>query len=118
DQTIRSAALSCLLKLDQGSAEILRMQEQHGLIMGAETRLPIAEDPGSLAAKPIARSDDVIDFIAQMVHAACRIAFEKGAHRRSVAERLEQLDPRIRQIDKDHRDTMVRQCLRPRDAGA
>lgn len=47
---IRSVALSYLFELDQGPAEILGVQEQRGLVMGAEPRLAVAEHPGALGA--------------------------------------------------------------------
>src|SRR5262245_28967078 len=37
-----------LLDLDQGAAEILGMQEQHRLVMGADLGLAIAEDAGAV----------------------------------------------------------------------
>ena len=60
--------------------------------MGAEARLAVAEHPRALRAEPVAGGDDVLDFIAQMMHAAGRVALEKTAHRRAFAERLEQFD--------------------------
>jgi hypothetical protein len=45
-------------------------------------------------------------------------AFEKTAHRRVRTERLDELDPGVRQIDEHDRDTVRRQGTRRRDAGA
>jgi hypothetical protein len=110
--TIRSAAGSYLLELDQGPAEIFGVQEQHRLVMGTETRLAITEHSCTLGAQPVSRGDDVIDLVANVVHAASRIAFKKTAHRRGVAERLEQLDPGVWQVDEDYCDAVRRQRAR------
>ena len=86
--------------------------------MGAELWLAVAEHPRSLGAEAIARRDDVFDLVADMVHAARRIAVEKAAHRRSGTERLEEFNPGIRQFDKNHPDTVPRKRLRLRDLRA
>ena len=46
------------------------------------------------------------------------MAFEETAHRRVGAERFEQLDSRVGQIDEDHPDAMSRKGARRQDAGA
>ena len=76
------------------------MEEQDGLVMGAEPRLAVAEHAGTLSAQPIACGDDVMDLVAEVVHPAFGVAFKKAAHRRIGAEGFEQLDPRVRQLDK------------------
>jgi len=86
--------------------------------MRAEPRLAVAKDPGALGAQPVARGDDVVDLVANMVHAARGITFEKPAHRRGLTERLEQLDLGVRQLDKNHGHAVCRQRVRFRDLRA
>src|SRR6266446_1482715 len=72
----------------RGAAEILGVQEQHGLAMGAEPRRAATEDPCTLRAQLISCGDDVLDLVAKVVYAARGIAFEKNrapARRRRVA---------------------------------
>ncbi len=94
------------------AAEILRVQEQHRLVVGAKPGFAVAEDSGAAGAQPVAGGDDVVDLIADVMHAAGRVFVEKPAHRRGVAERLQQFDFRVRQLDEHDRDAMGRQRLR------
>src|SRR5260370_16000831 len=86
--------------------------------MGTEARLAVAEHSRALRPQPIARSYDVVDLVADVMHTARRIALEKGLHRRGCAERFEQLDLGVWQLDKDDRHPMRRQRARLRDASA
>src|SRR6185437_11844810 len=81
-----------LLQLDQRAAEILGMEEQHGLVVGAELGLAVAQDARPFALELVAGGDDVLDLVADMVHAARRIALEEIAHRRVSAIGLQELD--------------------------
>src|SRR5207237_837045 len=85
------------------------MEEQHGFVVGTEPWLAVPEHPGACGAQPIAGGDDVVDLVAEVVHTAVGVALEKAAHWRIYAERLEQLDPRVRQFDEHHRYAMRRQ---------
>ena len=58
------------VQLHQRAAEILGMQKKHFFAMGAAFRLAVAEDARTRALQPIADRPDVIDFIADVVHAA------------------------------------------------
>src|SRR6266478_2804484 len=102
--TFAGGSASRLFDLDEGAAEILGVEEQHRLAMGTDFRLAVAEDARAGRAEAIARGHDVIDLTAQMMHAAGRVLVEKAAHRGIGAERLQQLDLAIRQLDKNYRD--------------
>ena len=78
-----SGSCSCLLDLDQGAAEILGVQEQHRLAVGADLRLAVAEHARALGLEPVARRDDVVDLVADVVNAAVGIALEKFRDRRA-----------------------------------
>jgi hypothetical protein len=110
-------AASRLFELDQSSAEIFGVKKQHGLVMGAEPRLAVAEDACTFSTQTVARSNDVVDLVAEVMHPAFGMAFEKTAYRGIGAERFEELDSGVRQLDKDHRYAMRRQRLGLRDAG-
>src|SRR5262249_17410307 len=95
-----SPSPSRLLQLDQRAAEVLGMEEQHRLAVRAGLRRAVAEHAGALPPEPVARRQDVIDLVAQMVDAAVRVALEESRDRRILAERLEQLDLGVGQRDE------------------
>ena len=61
---------------------------------------------------------DVGHLVAEVVHAAVRVALQEGGDRRGVAKRLQQLDAGVRQIDEDDADAVLRQRLRRGDLRA
>jgi len=75
----------------------------------AQPRLAIAKHSRAVRPQPIPRFDDVLDLVTDVVHSTRRIALEKGLYRRGRAERFEQLDLGVRQLDKDDRDAMRRE---------
>ena len=66
------AQLLYLFDFDQGSAEILRVQEQYGLAVGPDTGFPISQDARAFALQLVACRDDVCHFETDMMHAAIR----------------------------------------------
>src|SRR5229473_729532 len=96
-----------LLELDQSTAKILGVQEQHRFAVGADLRLPIAQNPRSARLEALARGEDVVDLVAQMVDAAVGIALQEFFERRSGSQRFEQLDLGIGQADEDRRDAVL-----------
>lgn len=44
--------------------------------------------------------------------AACRVLFQKGLDRRSLAQRVQKFDLGVRQFDEHHRHAMIRLVLR------
>src|SRR5882724_8182090 len=88
--------LSRLLDLDQGSAEILGMQEQHWLAVGADLGLAVPQHARAALTQTIARRSDVAHLVADVVNAALRSAREKIGNWRALAERGDQLDLGVR----------------------
>ncbi len=66
----------------------------------------------------IAGGDDVFDFVADMMHAAGRVLFEERGDRRGFAERLEQFDLGVADVDEDDGDPMLGKRLRRGHLGA
>src|SRR5437763_11606576 len=62
-----TAKASGLFQLDQSAAEIFRMQEQHRLVMRAQSRFAVAQDPNTRRAQPVACCDNIVDLVAEMV---------------------------------------------------
>src|ERR1700730_14352998 len=99
--------MSRLLEFDQRAAEILRMEEQHRLAVGAGLGLAVAEHAGAALFKGITRDADVVDLVAQVMDAAVRIALEEFRDRRALPVRLEQLDFRVGQGDEYRRHAVL-----------
>ncbi len=74
------------------------------------TGLPfaIAQDPRPLLRQLVARGTDVGDLVADMVDPAAGIAGEKSGDRRRLAERVDELDLGVGQLDEDHGDAVLR----------
>src|SRR6266487_3474838 len=98
---------SGLLDLDQSTAKILRVQEQHRLAVGADLRLAVAQNPRPVRLEALARGQDVVDLVAQMVDTAVGIAFQEFLDRRGFAQRLEELDLGVGQADEHRGDAVL-----------
>src|SRR5689334_14525861 len=98
---------SSLFQFDKRADEILGMQEDHGLAMRADARLARSGNRGALRPHLVPSSVNVFDFIADVVHAAIRILLEEIRDRRIVAQRLEQFDLRVAEIDEYRRHTVI-----------
>ena len=59
-----------MLQFHKAAVEILGVQEQHGLVMGADLRLAIAQYARALRFQLVARGVDVLDLVADMMDAA------------------------------------------------
>src|ERR1041385_9415299 len=107
---------SSLFQFDKRADKILGMQEDHGLAMRADARLARSGNRGALRPQLVPSSVNVFDFIADVVHAAIRILLEEIRDRRIVAQRLEQFDLRVAEIDEYRRHTVIglRHFLRDR----
>ena len=90
------------------------MQEQHRLAMRADLRLAVAEHPRAGRHQPVARGQDVVHLVADMVHAAGRVLLEEGGDRRALAQRFEQFDLGVAGVDEDDRHAVLGQRLRLR----
>ena len=66
-----------LLQLDERAAEVLRMQEQHGLAMRANLRLATAQHARALGHEPVAGGQNVVNLVADVVDAAIRVALQE-----------------------------------------
>src|SRR5438128_10393627 len=87
---------SGLLDLDQSTAKILRVQEQYRFSVSADLRLAIAEDARSVRLEALPYGEDIVDLVAEMVDPAVGVALQEFFDRRGLAQRLEQLDFRVR----------------------
>ena len=86
--------------------------------MSPDFWLAIAQHPRSAGLQAIARGQNVIDLIADMVNAAGGIALKEGGDGRRLAERVEQLDLRIRKCDENRGDAVLRHLHGVGDFGA
>ncbi len=85
---LMACSSSDLLEFDQGAGEILGMQEQHRLAMGADLGFAVAEHARAFRLEAVAGSADVVDLVADVVDAAVRIALQELGDRRAGAEGL------------------------------
>ena len=86
--------------------------------MGADLGLARAQHPRAGGFQVIARRDDVIDLIADVVDATRRVLFQKAIDRAVIAQRMQQFDLGVGQFDKDHGHPVIRFGLRRADLGA
>src|SRR5208283_833834 len=89
-----AALPSRLLEFDERAAKILGMQEQHRLAMRADLRLAVAEHARALGLQLVARGDDVLDLVAEVMNATRGILLDETRDRGFVAIGLEELDLR------------------------
>src|SRR6516162_6876184 len=75
--------------------------------MGAHLRLPVAQHTYPFRLELVARSADVLDLVTDVMYSTIAIAIEKPGNRRSLSERLEQLDLGIRQRNEDRGHAMI-----------
>ena len=92
-----------LFQLDQRAVEILRVEEQHRLAMRADLGIAVAEHAGASRHQPVAGGDDVVDLIADMMHAAVGVALQKRGDGRAGAKWLQQFDLGVRQTGRKPR---------------
>src|SRR5690606_28802008 len=83
------------------------MKEQDRLAVSTDPRLAVAEHARALFQQVVPGGLYIIHLVTQMVDPALAIAFEELRDRRTLAERFEQFDLRIRQFDKDGRHAML-----------
>src|SRR5689334_19071529 len=96
----RSRRRSNLLELGQRAAEIFRMQEQHRLAVRSDLRVAVADHTRALRLELIARGQDVGHLVAHVMDAAVGVLFQKLGDRAIGAERLQELDLGVGQIDE------------------
>src|SRR6266850_5820193 len=109
---------SGLFDFDERAGKVLRMEEQHRLAMSADLRHAVAEDARALADQLVARRDDVGHVIADVMDAAVGVALDEFGDRRSLAERLDELDLGVGQRHEHGDDAMLRQRHRAGDFSA
>jgi len=61
------------------------MKEKDRLVVRAQPRLAVAEHAGALRLQPIARGDDVLDLVADMMHPAAGVLLEIALGEDSLA---------------------------------
>ena len=86
--------------------------------MGAGLGLATAEDAGAPLFQAVPGGDDVVDFVADMMHSARRVALQEPGEGRIRAQRRDELDRRVGEGDEDHGDPVFRQVLGLRHPGA
>src|SRR5262245_64558482 len=97
---------SGLLDLDQRAAEVLRMEEQHRPAVRADFRLPIAKHARARSLEAIAGGADILHLVADVMDAPARVPLEECGDRGVLAQRLQEFDLGVRQVDEDHRDAV------------
>ena len=88
------------------------MEEQHGFAVRADLRFAIAEHAGAACREPVLGSEDILNLVADMMHAAIGVFFQKFGDRRVFAQRLQQFDLGVGQGDEDDANAMFGQSLR------
>ena len=77
-----------MLEFHQRAAEILRVQEQHRLAVGADLRLTVAQHARPLRLQGVAGGADIGHLVADVVDAAVGIALEELGDWRIFSQRL------------------------------
>src|SRR3984957_14665730 len=109
---------SGLLDFDQRAGEVLWVQKQHRLTMSADFRVSVSKHAPARSFELVAGGDDVLNLIAEVMHAAVRIAIEKLGDRRVRAQRMQEFDFRVGQFDEDDGHPMIRLRFRFGNASA
>ena len=89
-----------------------------GLPCAPGPRRPVAEHPRPLRLQPVARREDVVDLVAEVMDPAARVLREEGRDRRGLPQRMQELDLGVRQLDEDHGHPVLRLVLRRPDPRA
>src|SRR5690606_2840098 len=88
------------------------------LAVRSRLRLSVAENTRAFRLEPVARGKNVLDLVADMMHAARRVLFQKGGDGRPLAQWLQQFDLGVVEHHEHDRHTVLRQRLRFRNLGA
>src|SRR5215469_12819940 len=94
------------------------MEKEHRLAVRPGFRRAVAEHTGPFPAELVARLQDIVDLIAQMMNAAVRVALEEPCNRRIRAEWLQELDLGVGKRDEHRGNAVFRLWHRSRDLGA
>ena len=106
--TVTDEALKTV-ELDQGAAEIFRVQKQDGFIVSTVPRFAIPQDACARRDELIAGADDIVDFVTQVMGAPVGITLEELRDRRILAQWVQELYFRIRKLDEYGGNTVRRQ---------
>src|SRR5829696_2182932 len=101
-------ARSGLLELEERAAEVLRMEEQHGLAVRADLGLPAPKHTRTRRDQSVLGGADVVDLVADVVDAAFGVPLQERGDGRALAQGLEKLDLGVRQGDEDDGDPVLR----------
>ena len=85
--------------------------------MGPDFWLAIAQNARASFLEVVARGDDVIDLVADVMDAAGGVLVEKALDRGAFAKRIQKFDFGVRQFDKDHGHAVIGFVLRFADLG-
>lgn len=85
---VKADTRSNLFEFNKCTVEILGMKEQDRFAMGASLWFSIPQHTGATCLQLVPCSQNVIDFIANMMNAARRILFKESLDRRVFTERI------------------------------
>src|SRR5690606_27134588 len=87
-------------------------QEYYRFAVGADPGFAVAQNACALRFQTITGSDNIGYFVAEMMHTACGVLFEERGYGRAFAQRFEQFNLGIANIDEDNGYAMLGQYLR------
>ncbi len=97
-----------LHQLDQNSAHVLGMHEDHRDAVSADARLARAQHRRALRPHRVAGGVDVLHLEADVMLPAPRVLLKEGLERGLVAIGLDQLDLAVGQVDEGDPDPLLR----------
>ena len=80
--------------------------------VGTGTRFTVPQNPGSFGHQMLDGRMDVLNFVADVMHAAAGIAVQEFLHRGTLAQWMQQLDLGVGQLDEHSGHAVVRQGRR------
>ncbi len=108
---------SDLFEFHKAAVEILGMQEQNRFAVGTDLGFARSKNPRTGFLKVIARGENVVHLITDVVNAARRVLVQKSLDGAVFAQRIEQFDLGIGQFDEHHGYTVVGFILRGTNLG-
>jgi hypothetical protein len=113
-----ASGLLSLLEFDQGSGKIFGTQKKDWLAMCPNCRASITEDARACPFQLLARRKNVGDLEAEMMNRPARIFSQEIGDWGMLAERFDQLDLGVFELDESHCHAMSWQGQGPAHPGA